>query len=195
MEDTIQINFRLYSIMEYMEFSDSDPYDIPIGDLLGSEGEGGSAEVKPQEDVDVGEKKVTKEKEKGKKIIMRRRVKVRTDAVREDGKSHAGVNEKWSRMIEEQNVNWSKMIDEEQKKGVRKRKASNKEENEYWEGPDEKEETEEKAEKEEKEEKVEEEEKEEKEEDGKKLFEIRKRNFQICQKDCQVKMFEIHRDH
>ena len=171
--------------MEYMEFfSDDEPcnnYDIPIEDLLGSDGEG--AKAKLQEDVElVAEAKVIKEeaKGKGKKIIMQRRVKVRPDAVREGEKSR--VNEKW--MIEEQNVSWGRMADGEQKKGapMKKRKASdrdNGEENECWEGGNEEEEREEKDEKEEKE---------EKEEDEKKLFERRERNLQMCQKDCQVEI-------
>ena len=110
-----------------MEFSDSEPYDIPIGDLLDSDCEDNSATVNPQEDGDlVGKAKMTKaksnkkKKEERKKIIMRRRVKVRTDAMRAGGKS-----EKWK--INEQNVEWSRIIGGEQKKGlpVKKRKASN----------------------------------------------------------------------
>ena len=36
-----------------MEFSDSEPYDIPIGDLLDSDCEDNSATVNPQEDGDL----------------------------------------------------------------------------------------------------------------------------------------------
>ena len=112
-----------------MEFSDSEPYDFPIGDLLDSDCEdntvSNSGKVKPQEDVDFKrEAKVTKakkrKKEETKKIVMRRRVKVRTDVMREGRKS-----EKWK--INEQNIDWNRMIDGDQKKDVpvKKRKFSN----------------------------------------------------------------------
>ena len=155
-------------IMDIMEFSDNEPYDIPIGDLLASEDEGGSAKVKPKlfsEEMDACRlAKVTKEKRK--KIIMRRRVKVRTDDAKEGGK-------RWL-------INEQKMMNGEERRGetVKKSKANNKvdeEEGEYWEGPDEKEEKEKGQ-------------KEENKEGGKKSLERRENNLQMCQKDCQVKI-------
>ena len=123
-ENSIQFNLNLN-----MEFSDSEPYDFPIGDLLDSDCEdntvSNSGKVKPQEDVDFKrEAKVTKakkrKKEETKKIVMRRRVKVRADVMREGRKS-----EKWK--INEQNIDWNRMIDGDQKKDVpeKKRKFSN----------------------------------------------------------------------
>ena len=144
-----------------MEFSDSEPYDIPIGDLLGSDCEDNNAKVKPQEVVDFVDEtmstikaKSRKKKEERRKIIMQRRFKGRADAVREGER-----REKW-------------ITDGEQTKNVplKKRKASKEDEKggeylEYWDVG---------------------EKKEEKQEDGKILLKGRERNLQTCQQDCQV---------
>ena len=171
---------QLPSIMDFMKFSDSEPYDIPIGDLLASDDEVGNAKVKLfSEEMDV-EAKVTKEKRK--KIIMQRRVKVRTDDAKEGG-------QRLNRLIKEQSCKRSRMmVNGEERKGesVKKRKASKEEEGEYWEGPDEK--VKEKKEKEDKEKKEVTGKKEANEEDGKKSLERSEKNLQILQKDFQVKL-------
>ena len=90
---------------EYMENFD----DFPVGDLLDSEGEGDSVKVKPKfvcgemdwpkEDVDlVCKEEMTKEGKKGKvkKIVLKRKIKLRTDDMRENSKSKPRVNEEWS---------------------------------------------------------------------------------------------------
>ena len=90
---------------EYMENLD----DFPIGDLLDSEGEGDNVKAKqklfcgemdwPKEDVDlVCKEEVKNERKKGKvkKIVLKRKIKVRTDDVRENSRSKPKVNEEWS---------------------------------------------------------------------------------------------------
>ena len=71
---------------EYMENFD----DLPVGDLLDSEGEGDSVKVKRK--LIGGE--MDRPKEKVKKIVLKRKIKVRKDDVRENSRKPK-VNEEW----------------------------------------------------------------------------------------------------